>query len=218
MVPTAPGTFCALGAILADIRRDYVRTARHLIGAVTPAQNGWPAIAATLAELEGDARAWIALEGDLIGESDIVVSFNMRYIAQAYELDILVPDAERETLDSDTLAALFHAEHERRYGFCEMTVPVQTATVRLGVIGRVAPITLPRAPSTVPQPRGTRDIWHGAGTVAARLYARADIGAGARIVGPAIVEQLDTTIFILPHWEATADALGTLHITREQAA
>ena len=32
MVPMAPGTFCALGAILADVRRDYVRTARHTIG------------------------------------------------------------------------------------------------------------------------------------------------------------------------------------------
>ncbi len=33
MVPIAPGTFCALGAILADVRRDYVRTARQLVGA-----------------------------------------------------------------------------------------------------------------------------------------------------------------------------------------
>jgi N-methylhydantoinase A len=218
MIPTAPGTFCALGAILADVRRDYVRTARHLIGAVTPAQSGWPAIAATLAELEAEARAWIALEGDLIGASGIVVSFNMRYVAQAYELDINVPDDQLATLDGDALASLFHAEHERRYGFHEPNVAVQTATVRLGVIGRVAPITLPRAHATVPQPRGTREIWHGGGKVTASLYARADIGAGARIEGPAIVEQLDTTIFILPNWVAMADPLGTLHLTRESAA
>jgi N-methylhydantoinase A len=218
MIPTAPGTFCALGAILADVRRDYVRTARHLIGAVPPAQNGWPAIAATLAELEAEARGWIALEGDLIGASGIVVSFNMRYVAQAYELDIIVPDDQLATLDGDALASLFHAEHERRYGFHEPNVAVQTATVRLGVIGRVAPITLPRAVATVPQPRGAREIWHGGGKVTASVYARADIGAGARIEGPAIVEQLDTTIFILPNWVAMADALGTLHLTREDAA
>ncbi len=62
MVPAAPGTFCALEAILADVRRDYVRTARHFIGAVPAAENGWDAIRAALAGLEAEARGWIATE------------------------------------------------------------------------------------------------------------------------------------------------------------
>jgi N-methylhydantoinase A len=216
MLPTAPGTFCALGAILADVRRDYVRTARHLIGAVPPEQNGFLVLAAVLAELEAEARAWIATEGALIGQCDIVVSFDMRYAAQAYELEIRVPPALRPTLDSASLAELFHAEHDRLYGFREPTVPVQTATVRLGVIGRVPPVSLPEVPHTPPPvPRGHRPVWHGGVQIQAALYARADLGRNAAIRGPAIVEQLDTTSFILPGWCATADRIGTLHLTRE---
>ncbi len=216
MVPIAPGAFCALGAILADVRRDYVRTARHLIGAVPPGQNGWAAIAGLLDVLEAEARAWIATEGDLIGACDIVVAFDLRYAAQAYELRITVPAGLRATLDGDVLAGLFHDEHQRLYGFHEPSVPVQTATIRLGVIGRVPPVGLPElAASAALLPRAHRPIWHGGAQIDAAVYAREDIGGGARIAGPAIVEQLDTTTLILPGWSAVADAIGTLHLSQE---
>jgi N-methylhydantoinase A len=217
MVPTAPGTFCAFGAILADVRRDYVRTARHAIGSVEPARNGWAAITAILAGLEAEARAWLAQEGDIVGDSDIVVSFNMRYAAQAYEIEIIVPAAMRPTLDDAALANLFHAEHERLYGFRELATAIETATVRLGVIGRVPPVPLPEVAAGIPEPRGQRPVWHGGEQVMADIYARTDIGRDAVIHGPAIIEQLDTTTFILPGWTATADRLGTLHLMRENA-
>ena len=216
LVPAAPGTFCALGAILADVRRDYVRTARHVISAVEPARNGWPAIKAVLVELEADARAWLAREGALIGACDIVVSFDLRYAAQAYEIEIAVPPEQRATLDAAALADMFHAEHERRYGFRESATPIETATVRLGVIGRVPPVAIPEIGSHVPQPCGRRPIWHDRGFVPASVFARRDVGRGAVIDGPAIIEQLDTTTLILPGWRATADRLGTLHLTRRE--
>jgi N-methylhydantoinase A len=215
MVPIAPGTFCALGAVLADIRRDYVRTARHLIGGGT---DGWPAIAAVLAEVEAEARRWIAAESELIGAAEIVVSFDMRYQAQAYELPIIVPAQQREALDAASLAELFHAEHERLYGFRESGVAVQTATVRVGVIGRVPPVVLPEIGPTPSAPHTQRAVWHGGMQIMTAVHARAEIGRDVTIAGPAIVEQADTTTFILPGWCATADRLGTLHITRKPAA
>jgi len=65
VVPRAPGTFCALGAILADVRRDYVRPARQLIG---HDPENFVRVVETLAEVEAEALAWIATEGELIGE------------------------------------------------------------------------------------------------------------------------------------------------------
>ncbi len=220
LIPTAPGTFCALGAVLADVRRDYVRTSRHLIGstqALDNATDGWPAVAATLAELEKAARDWVSREGSLVGTHDFVVSFNLRYPAQAYELDVIVPTDQREQLSGAALAELFHAEHQRRYGFSELESPVQTTTIRLGVIGRVAPVTLPEAMAGIPEPAGRREVWHGGRRIAVDIFARAGIGAGATVHGPAIIEQPDTTTFLLPGWQARADTLGTLQITRGAA-
>ena len=51
--------------------------------------------------------------------------------------------------------------------------------------------------------------------VEASIYDRAVIGEGGRVDGPAIIEQPDTTTFLLPGWSAQADSLGTLHIRRE---
>jgi N-methylhydantoinase A len=218
LVPTAPGTFCALGAILADVRRDYVRTARHLVAPTgTTGADAWPKVAAIIAELEQEALAWVAREGALIGAHGLVVSLRVRYPDQAYELEIIVPEAQRPTLDAASLAALFHAEHQRLYGFVEQASAVQVTTVRLGVIGRVPPVTLPRAASAVAHAFATRRIRHAGREIEARVYERASLGAGSVIAGPAIVEQPDTTVLILPGWEAEADTLGTLHLAKRAA-
>ncbi len=217
-VPTAPGTFCALGAILADVRRDYVRTVRRLIGPNAGPRNGWSDVAAAIAELEAEARLWIAREGDIVGETEIAVSFNLRYLAQAYELEVLLPPGPRDGLDDAMVCDLFHREHERLYGFRETKVAVQTATVRLGVIGKVPAVDLPEAPHRpTPAPSSHRIVWHKGQPLDTAVYARNAIGAGGTISGPAIVEQLDTTTYILPGWRAEADRLGALIISRELA-
>jgi N-methylhydantoinase A len=208
LVPVAPGNFCALGATLADVRRDYVRTARHLVGAGAP---GWPAIAAVLEDLGAQAEAWVAREGALIGAHDRAIIFRARYPEQAYELDIAVPSLG---LDGDVAAGKFHDAHEKLYGFSERHSPVQVTTVRLAVIGRVPPVALPDAPQATPEPTGTRAVRHAGATVQAMVYARDVIGAGARLSGPAIIEQPDTTTWLAPGWTATADRIGTLHLTR----
>ena len=221
LVPTAPGTFCALGAVLADVRRDYVRTAQHLIGspeAVAPAPDGWPVIAAILAELEREAAAWVSREGSLVGAHDFVVSFNLRYPSQAYELTVIVPPELRDDLNGETVARLFHEEHHRRYGFSSPETAVQTTTIRLGVIGRVAPVDLPAAEAGAAEPSGRREVWHEGRSIPVDVYPRAGVGAGAVVHGPAIIEQADTTTFLLPGWQARADRLGTLHLTEAGAA
>ena len=221
LVPSAPGTFCALGAVLADVRRDYVRTAQHLVGSpgvLDRTPDGWPVIAAILEELEGEAAAWVAREGSLVGAHDFVISFNLRYPSQAYELTVTVPSELRQGLNGETVARLFHEEHHRRYGFGAPATPVQTTTIRLAVIGRVAPVDLPAADPGAAAPFDRRRVWHDGRSLPVDIYARAEVGAGAIVRGPAIIEQADTTTFLLPGWEARADRLGTLHLTEADAA
>jgi N-methylhydantoinase A len=218
MVPIAPGTFCAMGAILADVRRDYVHNARHLIapaGTRDAAKDAFPVVAGIIADLEREAVAWVEMEGALIGEHDTVVALKLRYPEQAYELEVIVPQAQRKGLNAAAVAGLFHAEHERLYGFAEPQSAVQVTTVRLGVIGRVPPVTLPEVPPCPTVSSGIRIVRHKGADIEAATYARSALGAGSVIHGPAVVEQPDTTVYILPGWQARADRLGTLHLTRE---
>jgi N-methylhydantoinase A len=216
LVPLAPGTFCALGAILADVRRDFVRTVRRMVASADPApDDGWPAIAAAIAELQAEALAWIADEGELVGAHDLIVTMRVRYPDQADELEVIVPESARPTLNGPALAALFHAQHATMYGFADARSPVQVTAVRLGILGRVPPVRLPHsAPAADAAPRGTRTLRLNGGDITANLYARADLGHGARLSGPAIIEQADTTVLVPPGWQVAADAIGTLHLTR----
>jgi N-methylhydantoinase A len=215
LVPTTPGAFCALGAVLADVRRDYAQTARHLIappGVLGEEQDGWPATAAAVARLRAQALAWIADEGDIVGAHRLAVSADMRYPGQAFELDI---PATADPPDAAGWCAAFHAEHQRLYGFSDPASPVQITTVRLGVVGKVPPVSFPRAGDARPQVKGTRIVWREGRPHKAAVYDRSEFGRGAVVYGPAIVEQADTTTLILDGWRCEADAVGTLHLNRE---
>ncbi|MDA0961318.1 MAG: hydantoinase/oxoprolinase family protein, partial [Proteobacteria bacterium] len=215
LVPQLPGTFCALGAILADVRREYVRQARIT---TNRAGDHWDGITALLAEVEKEALNWVAAEGDLIGSHELRLTCDMRYPGQAFELPIEVADYALDRLTPGALIDLFNAEHDRLYGFFETDSAVQVTTLRLSVVGRVEQIGLPKAaPGDLPKPRTVRRMHH-QDWRDVPVYDRFSIGSGATADGPAIIEQPDTTVLILPGWRAVSDDLGNLMIRRVEDA
>jgi N-methylhydantoinase A len=56
-------------------------------------------------------------------------------------------------------------------------------------------------------------VWFDGGWQDTPIYRREHLPAGATLVGPAIVEQLDTTTVIEPGDRARVDALGNLEIS-----
>jgi N-methylhydantoinase A len=215
LVPMTPGAFCAMGAILADVRRDYVRTARHLVAPAHGQADGWPSLAAALAALKAEALDWIAREGDIVGEHVLAVAADMRYPGQAYDIRIDVPEASLADLDGPALAAFFHEAHQRLYGFAELASAVEVTTLRLGVIGRIPPLTISDCPTGPGKNPTHRELRIDGERLSAEVHRRADLGAGQAIAGPAIVDQEDTTTLILPGWTARVDRIGTLDITED---
>jgi N-methylhydantoinase A len=142
----------------------------------------------------------------------------MRYPGQAFELPIEVPDYSLERLTSTDLIDLFNAEHDRLYGFVEPDSSVQITTLRLSVVGKVDQIRLPESvDGEVPEPRTVRRVHHHDWRDVP-VYDRTAIGSGAALDGPAIIEQPDTTVLILPGWRAVSDMLGNLMIRRMEDA
>jgi N-methylhydantoinase A len=211
IVPTEAATFCALGAVAADLRRDYARSLRRRLDA-----DGAAALAALFTALADEAQHWLAGEGGLAQHAEFRHAVDMRYGGQAYELTVPLTDA---TDDIAALAEAFHREHERLYGFRDTEAPIELGTARLAVIGRVAPVPLPRlAESASPsRPRETRRVHLESGWTEAAIYDRTELAAGGRLAGPAIIEQEDTTTLILPGWHLVVDAFGNLDIARGQA-
>ncbi|MCT2584483.1 hydantoinase/oxoprolinase family protein [Actinophytocola gossypii] len=214
LVPPNPGTLCALGLLVSDVRSEFSRAfLRPAEAAVLPALNE------TIAGVVAEARAWLDREARIATRHTVTVAADARYPRQNFELRIALPSDE---LDEAALAAAiadFHAQHEKSYGFAHADAAVQLVNIRAVAHGEVAKPDLPRLPQggAAPDPaalRETREADFGAdhGTVPTPVFDRAKLLAGNTIAGPAIVEQLDSTTVVPPGWTATVDEFGNLLI------
>jgi N-methylhydantoinase A len=218
IIPPASATFCAMGAILADVKRDYVRSV-HLKFA-----DGRPALdrlAGIFHEIEQEANAWIRAEGELLGDPTFVATCDMRYAGQAFDLPVRVPEPLRRAPDIATLTELFHIEHEKIYGFRDPDSSAEITTERIQVVGKIPPINLPDVAhngEAAPKPAGSQLIFHEGAYVETPVYYRRDLAHGCHIAGPAIIEQEDCTIWVLATSTSTVDRIGNLIISTRHAS
>jgi N-methylhydantoinase A len=210
IIPPAAGTFCALGAATADLRRDFVRSLR-----VSLENGGAARMADTMTALAEEGRAWLESEGVLAASTAFSRAADMRYAGQAYELRV---DLEESSLaqDPSEIAEAFHCEHERLYGFRDAAARIEITTARLAIIGRTPPVPLPRiaASTDAAVPRARRPVFMAGEWQDTAVYERGGLRAGQSFPGPAVVEQEDTTVVVLPGWNASLDDHGNLYLTR----
>lgn len=205
VVPPTAATFCALGAVAADLRRDFARSLRRRLDPDTAS-----ALQQVISDLDAEARGWLADQGG--GNPRVEISADLRYAGQAYELRIPLND-----LTSAAVAAAFHAEHERLYGFADAHAPIEVGTARLAIVAPLEPVSFGAAApgSGAPEPHGHRRVLIGQSWVDAAVFAREALGAGDSVTGPAVVEQDDTTVLIPPQWIAETDGAGNLQLHRK---
>lgn len=210
IIPMAPGTFCALGASLADIRRDY---ARALGVFLKPDGDGFAPVSAAIAEMQAEAIEWVSGEADPSAKLAFRIKADMRFADQAYELEVFVPEEKRENLDGATLLDLFHAEHERLYGFADRAAQVRVSNVRLSIAALNATGAEQVLPAGKAVPAGSRRVYHAGAWHEASLFRRRELMQGSVVNGPAIVEQDDTTVWIIPGWQAVVEPHGNMVLT-----
>ncbi|MCY4452452.1 MAG: hydantoinase/oxoprolinase family protein [Immundisolibacterales bacterium] len=212
IVPLAPGTFCAFGAIVSDLRRDFVRSKRLTLGFDPTAGE---ALRCVVQSLEREAAGWVEAEGELVRNARFEVSADMQYPRTAFELNTTIPADAWQRGDAGEIAELFHSRHERLYGFRDRDSPVDITTVRLRATAPAPKVAFPEiAAGGEPEPIGRRRVHLDGEWLDAVLHDRRELRAGNRIVGPAIVEQEDTTVWLSPGWQACVDRVGSMHATK----
>lgn len=216
LVPARPGLTNALGCVVADLRHDFVRTLNRPLDALD-----MEAAAEVLASMEAEGRRLILAETTPITEVRVERSADMQFIGQTHLLRVALPEGPP---DRAALRAAFEAAYFARFRVELPEIRPRLVNLNLSVIG-VRPGLDLRAlldPSarvaTVAEARtGTRAVWFD-GWRETPVYDRAKLPEGAVIEGPAIVEQMDTTLVIEPGDRAAPDAEGNLIVTIGGAA
>lgn len=214
VIPPSPGTLCALGALITDIRNDAIQSL--LVELKKMDMNELRNSAEKLCE---EASEWIYKES---GVQDIgyILSLDMRYKGEPYDLEVLFPsevDWDRPEELRGALGDMFHQTHQKVYNFYDSSVPIQIRNLRARAVGQVKKPTLPLLQDAmegeVPTPRGAKNIYLG-NWYTANIYNRTELWAGHRLQGPCIVEQDDTTTVIPLGFEAKVDSYGSLLLSR----
>ncbi len=199
LVPRNPGILCAMGLLLTDLRADFATTRLTMLG-----RTAIPVITESFATLDAQAGHWFTEEGIAPEARRTLFTVDMRYAGQNYEIAVPMPPGPVGDATIDTLAEGFAAAHKRLYGFVAEGEPVQLVTFRAGAAGVVRKAGFQPRPETGPDAAaaliGRREVWlpEAGGFVACPLYDRERLDAGNRIVGPAIIEQMDATTVVLP--------------------
>ncbi len=209
VIPEHPGLLSAFGLVVADAR---VTRSRSLVIALD--ERGLADARDAARSLARDASA--ALRDQGIAEPAVSCDVDLRYLGQSF--DLTLPFDEQAATE---IAEAFHAKHEMRYGFCARDEAIEIAGVRATARGG-GPGGLTRRAATrstddaTGQGAASRDVWDRDRFVAARIVARESLATAARVVGPAIVEQYDTTTWIPTGWHADVEPLGNLLLERSR--
>src|SRR5947207_1594673 len=169
-----------------------------------------------LGELDAAGRARMREEGVPAHDVRVAYAADMRYVGQAYELE--VPLAVPVTPESvPELVSAFHAVHARVYGYARAQQPVEFVNFRaVHTYPLPRPVVTPAARSngTLADARLAERRAYFGGFVSTAIYERARLPLGARLAGPAIVEQSDTTTVIPPGVTALVDDAGNLRLRK----
>jgi len=212
IIPQYPGIASAFGMLSADVRHDYVHT--YIAVSNKTDENRLNSI---YEDMEKQGIAQLSKEG-FSDQSIILYRYaDLRYIRQAYELQVPVKSGTLNKGDISSVAKSFHVQHERNYGYARRSEPVEFVNMRLVAFGKLPKIqptqTISKGKKVLAPIDYREVVFKGASPLKTAIYKREHMQNGQQILGPAIVEQLDSTIVIFPNYQAVTDPYGNLLIT-----
>ncbi|MBV7339924.1 hydantoinase/oxoprolinase family protein [Chloroflexi bacterium TSY] len=223
IIPMSPGTTSALGLLVTDLKHDYSTTYIKRLDINHIDQLDIATVEQTYQVLEEEGRAALAREGIAPTAMQFQRQVEMRYVGQSYELTVPLPHRELTIDQIEPLLEQFYQAHDQAYGFSAPGEPVEFVNLRLTAIGQIVKPQMRQltqenralaSGSDVAQ-KAVRAVYfsESSGYVECPIYNRYQLAAGHRLVGPAIVEELDSTTVIHPGYQADVDRFGNLVLT-----
>ncbi|WP_374396739.1 hydantoinase/oxoprolinase family protein [Tabrizicola sp.] len=208
LIPARPGITNALGCVVADLRHDFVRTLNRPLDTVDMAE-----VHRVLAAQEAEGRRLIGLEKVVLTTVRAEYSADMQFVGQTHLLRVALPSA---TPGREELQHLFEVAYHARFRVDLPTIRANLVNLNVSVIGERPALDLsrliePSGRKAVAEPSASRRVWFD-GWHEAPVYWRDHLPLKIDLQGPAIIEQMDTTIVVDPGARVTSDADGNLVI------
>ncbi|PLS21494.1 hydantoinase/oxoprolinase family protein [Neptunicoccus cionae] len=204
--PPLASVLSAFGTLVTPAQIDLVRS--H----VSPLESlDWDAVDTLLDAMTGEGAAALAEAG--IREEDFHFGFalEMRYLGQQSEVRITLDLDPRKSRDSDAIKELFEAEYLRQYGLKLDGMKIETVNWLVTASGVQPDRNASKsAGADTSGPKGTRPVYIRGEAQDVPVWSRDAITPNDSIIGPVIIEERETTIFVLEGWTVTYHESGSL--------
>jgi len=197
LTPAVASVLSAYGAATADIRRERVMAVDQLLpGAAVRA-------AELLTEMKIQVDHDVASQGVPPEQRETVSEVELRFARQRNSMTLALED---DSVDPQLLLDRFMTSYATQYGESGLTgqSPVELSTVRVTGIGRTTRASLPRdlgagEAVTPPVPLGNRAVFLSpSNATPIKVYDINALRFGQRVEGPALFDNLDTTLWAPP--------------------
>ncbi len=225
LVPRYPGVTSALGCVIADMRHDRVQTFNSLLDSLEVA-----ALRSAMETFAQEGARLLEASGVTFEGREVRFELDMSYLGQTHTVEVpivqqlLAPGGSPPELEvsPERIRTAFETRYREIYGRILENLPIRLLNLRGAVIGQRPKLDLTLlAPKDQVAPEaccvGERPVWVEGGWHTAKRYERLRLPVGARVSGPALFEQPDTTIFLEPDMTAEVDRFGNLLILPENA-
>ncbi len=213
IVPRHPGVLCATGALVADVRRDFVRTVHGVLRGTDDA-GLLDGLLAGFRELTEQGRRW--LEAQRLEFAGTVARWtaDVRYLGQSFELTVPVDEPMLADASGRAFRRAFQREYEQVYGYADERADLEVLDIRVSAVG-ITPKPKPGAAPPEAGParraeRGERPLYADGALRTALVLDREGLAPGQRYRGPLIVEQYDATTFVPSGFAVSVDRFGNL--------
>ena len=214
IIPRAPGHFSAFGMLLADFRKDLVRSQFVSLEGVAMTQlRDW------FAELEQPGLQSAAASGLQFQRMVVQRYLDMRYVGQEHAVTVEISAAALKSPNKALIKAAFDRAHEERYGRGSPNEAAEIVSIRSAISGVMKKPKLEKIATGKTKPllaalRGKRRAYFGsAGWCLTPVYQRDRLLANNTVHGPALIEEHATTTVVQPGDLLKVDAYGNLHLT-----
>jgi N-methylhydantoinase A len=207
--PASAGVASALGFLVAPIAAEGSQSYIARLDRID-----WAHLNEILAQLERAGRAFLVQSGVKPDEVTVARSADMQYLGQMHDIAVPIPDGALGPSDEPRLRAAFYDRYKELFQRVVTRIPVEALTWRVTVSAPAPDLNLRRAPGAggkAPR-KGERAAFFPEyrGFAATPVYDRYALQPGTGLVGPAIVEERESTLVVGPGARLQVDEFGSL--------
>ncbi|MEZ5817019.1 MAG: hydantoinase/oxoprolinase family protein [Hyphomicrobiaceae bacterium] len=217
--PPSAGVASALGLIMAPARIDRVATVGFRL-----ATGDLSELEAAFQRLEAEARALVEVTGVDARNAVVTRRADGRFVGQGFDLVVPLPDGPFDTgapeAQRTRLSQAFETAYREKFARTPPSVAIEFISIRVSVEAAVvdtAVVTDPGGGASRAEPRRRRvRLGDGSPTdafIEVAIYDRASLRPGARIEGPALVEEESSTLVVPPGANAEVRSSGSIVVT-----